>query len=156
MLVLGELSWVFFRSYFRFKRFLAARQFIIRFFALRWLQAILDSKKQLKNPNNLIDFKKLHFLCECSQKANLACLASKSASILCQQSNPYKTAQRALASIQAVLYRLYAAKQTPISEALVSQTKAHRSLKAQALAEAVFALAKSNKIAQAWCQPKNS
>ncbi len=61
MLVLGELSWVFFRSYFRFKRFLAFRQVVSRFFVFRWLQAILDSKKQLKNPSNLIDFKKTSF-----------------------------------------------------------------------------------------------
>ncbi|MFT2642335.1 hypothetical protein [Helicobacter pylori] len=37
---------------------------------------------------------------------------------MCYQSNQYKTAERALASIQAVLHLLFADKQTPTSEAL--------------------------------------
>ncbi|WP_244757024.1 hypothetical protein [Helicobacter pylori] len=67
---------------------------------------------------NLTDFKKLHLRFSCLQIANLTSLGSKSAYILCYQFNQYKTAERALASIQAVLHLLFADKQTPTSEAL--------------------------------------
>ncbi|MCK0505274.1 hypothetical protein MPF89_07895 [Helicobacter pylori] len=48
---------------------------------------------------------------------------------MCYQFNQYKTAERALASIQAVLHLLFADKQTPTSEVSEAWIKAHRSLK---------------------------
>ncbi len=141
MLVLGELSWVFFRSYFRFKRFLAFRQVVSRFFAFRWLQAILDSKKQLKNPSNLIDFKN-NFISPlvANYLANLTWIASKSASNLSYQSTPTKPHKRSVSeAFKRFCTYLFADKQTPTSEALASMDKSASQFESVGVSRSCFA-----------------
>ncbi|RVY70309.1 hypothetical protein ECC46_07730 [Helicobacter pylori] len=55
-------------------------------------------KANFKIQNNFIS------LLVANHLANPTSLASKSTSILCYPSHPYKTAERAIASIQAVLH----------------------------------------------------